>query len=272
VTAQPAPKAPRDLPVTRLGRSVDTSRGRAHAAPRRSSAGVRRRHKHDAGTDWLRDVILGGQDGLVNILGIILGVMAGGGDRTVLLSAGFAAAITESISMGAVGYTSTVADRDYYAAQRAIEETALEEDPDMEQHEVTELYRSKGFSGPLLDQVVATITANREKWVETILEDERHLQPVANDDILRSSVVITIATLIGHLIPLSPFLFLSRSPALVLAIILSALVLFGVGAYSAITRVGSWWKQGPRMVLIGLGAAALGFAIGTLFHAGGPVI
>jgi VIT1/CCC1 family predicted Fe2+/Mn2+ transporter len=121
----------------------------------------------------------------------------------------------------------------------------------------------------LLDQVVATITANRDKWVSTILEEERHLQPVANADVMRSSVVITAATLVGHLIPLFPFLFLSRGPALVLAVILSAVVLFGVGAYQAITRIGSWWRQGARMILIGLGAAGLGFAIGRLFHASG---
>jgi hypothetical protein len=45
-----------------------------------------------------------------------LGVISGGGDRTVLLAAGFAAAITESISMGAVGFTSTTADRDFFKA------------------------------------------------------------------------------------------------------------------------------------------------------------
>lgn len=53
--------------------------------------------------NWLRDVILGGQDGLVNMLGIILGVIAGGGSTAILITAGFVAAITESISMGAVG-------------------------------------------------------------------------------------------------------------------------------------------------------------------------
>jgi VIT1/CCC1 family predicted Fe2+/Mn2+ transporter len=232
-------------------------------------SGTGRRHTHTGGADWLRDVILGGQDGLVNILGIILGVISGGGNRTVLLATGFAAAITESISMGAVGYTSTVADRDFYAAQRSVEDAEVRDDPDLECREITELYRSKGFSGKLLDQVVATITANREKWVDTILEDERHLQPVGTKDVTRSSVVITAATLVGHLIPLFPFLFLARTPALVLAIVLSALVLFAVGAYQAITRVGSWWKQGPRMVLIGLGAAALGYAIGRLFNASG---
>ena len=255
--------------VTRLGRACAGEQIAPSTAPEMGMTRYGRRHAHSGHTDWLRDVILGGQDGLVNILGIILGVIAGGGDRTVLLATGFAAAMTESLSMGAVGFTSTTADRDFFEAQRVVEEAAVRDDTDLERHEVTELYRSKGFSGPLLDQVVATITANRDKWVETILEEERHLQPVSNQDIMRSSVIITVATLIGHLIPLLPFVFLGRRTALVLALILSAVVLFGVGTYQALTRVGSWWRQGARMVLIGLGAAGLGFAIGHLFHTSG---
>jgi VIT1/CCC1 family predicted Fe2+/Mn2+ transporter len=254
-------------PVTALGRACAGDQGLIRNSPAHDMMRARRPHSHTGGTDWLRDVILGGQDGLVNILGITLGVIAGGGSRTVLLAAGFAAAITESISMGAVGYTSTVADRDYFAAQRAVEESAVVDDRDLEYKEITDLYRSKGFSGQLLDQVVATITANRSRWVETILEEERHLQPVGNSDVMRSSAVITVATLIGHLIPLLPFVWLARGPALILALILSAVVLFAVGAYQALTRVGSWWKQGTRMIVIGLGAAALGFFIGRLFHA-----
>jgi vacuolar iron transporter family protein len=262
----PGPEATQDR-VTRLGRACAGDQISPRPAPEVGMSRQGRRHAHTGRTDRLRDVILGGQDGLVNILGIILGVIAGGGDRTVLLAAGFAAAITESISMGAVGFTSTTADRDFFESQRLVEEAAVRDDTDLECREVTELYRSKGFSGPLLDEVVATITANRDKWVETILEEERHLQPVSNQDIMRSSVIITVATLIGHLIPLLPFVFLERSAALVLAVLLSGIVLFGVGAYQALTRVGSWWRQGLRMVVIGLGAAALGFAIGRLFHA-----
>ena len=45
-------------------------------------ARTRSRHSHTVRTDWLRDVILGGQDGLVNILGIILGVISGGANRS----------------------------------------------------------------------------------------------------------------------------------------------------------------------------------------------
>jgi VIT1/CCC1 family predicted Fe2+/Mn2+ transporter len=246
-------------PATPLGRAV-----RATDTPSASPA-----PEHHRRTNWLRDVILGGQDGLVNILGIILGVIAGGGSKGVLLAAGFSAAITESISMGAVGYTSSVSERDYYQAERAREAAEIEGMPDAEREEVRAIYAGKGFTGALLDRVVDTITSNRETWVGTMMNEELHLQPVETPDILRSAVVITIATLIGHLIPLVPFVWMARTPALVLSIVLSALVLFGVGTYSAVTLVGDWRRSGPKMVAIGLGAAAIGFFVGRLFHATG---
>src|SRR5258708_12900776 len=96
-------------------------------------SGDREAHR---GANWLRDVILGGQDGLVNILGIILGVIAGGGSNAVLLAAGFAAAITESISMGAVGYTSAGAERDYYHADHASQPPQLDATPDAERQQI----------------------------------------------------------------------------------------------------------------------------------------
>src|SRR5437588_2362911 len=247
---------------TRLGRVVRATGGTATriAKPHR---------EHHRQTNWLRDVILGGQDGLVNILGIILGVIAGGGSNAVLVAAGFAAAITESISMGAVGYTSSVSQRDYYRAEREREETEVDTVPEAERQEIREIYAAKGFSGELLDQVVDTITANRERWVATMMDEELHLQPVERADIFRSAIVITVATLIGHLIPLLPFLWLDRTPALVLAIVLSGLVLFGVGVYSAVSLTGDWRKSGLTFLVIGLGAAGIGFLIGRLFHSAG---
>jgi hypothetical protein len=150
--------------------------------------------------------------------------------------------------MGAVGYTSTVSERDYYLAEQARERDEIETEPDAEREEIRDIYAAKGFSGELLDQVVGTISANRDRWLETMMNEELHLQPVGTTDILRSAVVITIATLIGHLIPLAPFMVLDRSAALVVALVASGLVLFGVGAYSAITLTGDWRRSGAQMV------------------------
>jgi hypothetical protein len=114
----------------------------------------------------------------VNILGIILGVIAGGGSDTVLLAAGFAAAITESISMGAVGYTSSISERDYYEAEKAREATEITTMPDAERQEIRDIYAAKGFSGKLLEDVADTITTNRDTWLATMMDEELHLQPV----------------------------------------------------------------------------------------------
>jgi vacuolar iron transporter family protein len=207
---------------TRLGRAV-----RATSTVAAATAG--RRLEHHRGTNWLRDVILGGQDGLVNILGIILGVIAGGGSETVLIVAGFAAAITESISMGAVGYTSAKSERDFYQAEKKQEAAEIVATPEVERREIADIYAAKGFTGQLLEDVVDRITANRDVWVDTMMDEELHLQPVQTPDILRAAVVIGIATLIGHMIPLLPFLVLPRTEAMALAILSSAVVLFGVG-------------------------------------------
>ncbi len=251
-------------------RATPTWLGRAVRAAGGGTATAKSQHREEhPQTNWLRDVILGGQDGLVNILGIILGVIAGGGSDAVLLAAGFAAAFTESISMGAVGWTSALSQRDYYQAEQDREAAEIDATPDAERQEIHDIYAAKGFAGELLERVVDTITANREAWLATMMDEELHLQPVQSPDIFRSAIVITIATLIGHLIPLLPFLWLSRTVALITAIVLSALVLFGVGVYQAVTLVGDWRKKGLQMMVIGLGAAAVGFLIGRLFHTAG---
>jgi predicted membrane protein (TIGR00267 family) len=245
--------------TTRLGRAVRALLNDGRESP------MIGKEKHSTNNS-LRDVILGGQDGLVNMLGIALGVVAASGSTHVLVVTGIAAAITESISMGAVAYTSFGSDRDFYLAERAREQNEIETQPNDEREEVREIYASKGFRGQLLEDVVSTITSNRETWVSTMMNEELHLQPVAQQSLVQSAVVVTVATLIGHFIPIVPFMVVARTPAIVLAITLSAVTLFGVGVYSAKTLVGDWRKSGLQMVLIGLGAAAVGFLIGRLFH------
>src|SRR5512137_1022737 len=86
----------------------------------------------------LADIILGGQDGLVNVLGVILGVAAATSDPRIVLVAGLAATFAESVSMGAVAYTSTLADADYYEAERAREFRHINEVPHLETNEIRE--------------------------------------------------------------------------------------------------------------------------------------
>lgn len=75
-------------------------------------------HRRGAG---LSDFILGAQDGLVNVLGVALGIAAATNDARVVLVAGLATTFAESISMGAVAFTTTLADADLYQSERERE-------------------------------------------------------------------------------------------------------------------------------------------------------
>src|SRR5467141_2536264 len=115
--------------------------------------------EHEHGTPGsigrrLRDIILGGQDGLVNVLGLVLGVAAATQSVRVIFVAGLAATFSESIAMGGVAYTSALADRDYYLSERAREMREIEEVPEIEKEEVRQIFREKGLHGDLLERVV----------------------------------------------------------------------------------------------------------------------
>ena len=119
-------------------------------------------HKRGSG---LSDFILGAQDGLVNVLGVVLGIAAATNDVRVVLVAGLATTFAESISMGAVAYTTTLADADLYQSEREREYRHIIEAPVLETKEIRDIYENKGFKGDLLDRIVETITANKDVWV-----------------------------------------------------------------------------------------------------------
>lgn len=225
------------------------------------------REGHKEG-NWLRDVILGGQDGLVNVLGIVLGVSAATGNVKILLTAALAATFAESVSMGAVAYTSSLAERDHFESELARERREMREMPEEERDEIRQIYRAKGFKGELLEKIVETITGDDDTWLNVMMSEELGLKQVDTSSVRKTSIIVTIATIIGSLIPLLPFFFLGRGAAIPLSIVLSGVALFAVGAYKAQTLVGDWRRSGTEMLLIGLGAAFVGFLVGRIFHTG----
>lgn len=214
----------------------------------------------------LKDMILGGQDGLVNVLGVILGLAAATSEIRIILAGGLAAAFAESISMAAVAYTSTLAYVEYYESEKVHESELIEKNPEDEVQEIRNIYSARGFQGKLLDQIVTKITSDKKRWVEVMMLEELRLSPATREGALKSSLVVGVAAMIGSLIPLSPFFFFSIRNSIIISIIFSMVVLFAAGAYKAKITVGSWWKSGLQLAVIGIVSALLGYYIGYLFQ------
>jgi len=222
----------------------------------------------------LSDIILGGQDGLVNVLGVVLGVAAASSDPRIVVAGGLAATFAESISMGAVAYTSTLADRDYYLSEIEREKREIRDMPDLERQEIEDIFAGWGFEGHLLNQAVEQVMKDEQAWVDVMMHNELKLRPVDSASALRSAFVVGIAAIVGSLIPLAPFFFtlpplsaLSIPASIVIAIALAAVALFAVGAFKAKTTVGHPGRSGLQMAVIGTVSALAGYFVGALFSA-----
>ena len=220
-------------------------------------------HQRDGIAESIKDIILGGQDGLVNVLGVILGVAAATSDVKYTIIAGIAATFAESISMAAVAYTSSEAAKEFYLSELRREEREIDEVPHLEKAEIRAIYKKKGFSGGLLNQIVNRITSNRKLWVNTMMTEELKMSEEDFENPLKSALVVGISSFAGSFVPLLSFLLgFGIIRAVYFSVVLSALVLFVTGAIKAKLTVGKWYKAGIEMALIGILAALIGYGIG----------
>ncbi|HVQ00303.1 MAG TPA: VIT1/CCC1 transporter family protein [Candidatus Thermoplasmatota archaeon] len=212
----------------------------------------------------LSDFILGSQDGLVNVLGIILGVSAATRDIKLVFVATLAALGAESISMAAVAYTSTSARRRLYQSEVQREQQEMREVPDRETEEVREVLTKWGYIGEEREQLVQRIIANPRAWLEFMMSYELELAPVGAFEARRSFLLVGGSTVVGSLIPLLPFFFLSGDvvTGAISSVVVSGVALFFIGWYAAKTTIGSLWRSGVQMAAIGLSAGFIGFLIG----------
>jgi len=212
----------------------------------------------------LSDFILGAQDGLVNVLGVALGIAAATQDARVVLVAGLATTFAESISMGAVAFTTTLADADLYQSEREREYRHIEEAPNLEIKEIRDIYSRKGLKGKLLDKVVETITASPDVWVAVMMAEEHQLAPIDRKTAFRAAWIVGLSAIIGSLVPVIPFLFFPIAASMWISVIVTALVLFAIGAYKARVTVGKPLRSGLEMMVIGTLSALAGYLVGVL--------
>jgi VIT1/CCC1 family predicted Fe2+/Mn2+ transporter len=215
----------------------------------------------------LSEIILGGQDGLVNVAGVILGLAAATDETRIIIAGGLAATFAESISMAAVAYTSTLADRDYYQAEFEQESAEIEVDPEAKKSQLVNIFKNWGFSGQLLEKIVDQVSSDKEQWAAISMANIRKLQPVSSNGLVFDAFLVGISAILGSLVPLAPFFFFPSEIAIWIGLTLTAIVLYALGAIKARLTVGKPYRSGLQMVAIGMVAALAGFVIGLFFKA-----
>jgi VIT1/CCC1 family predicted Fe2+/Mn2+ transporter len=136
--------------------------------------------------------------------------------------------------------------------------------PEEERDELRRIYLAKGFADDEAEILVRRITADPQRWLETLVAEKLGLGLRRGPSPALDSIFTGGGFAVGAAIPLIPFLAADGLGALVAAGILSLLALFSMGAAKALVTARSALRSGVEMVVIGACAAVVTNIVGRL--------
>jgi vacuolar iron transporter family protein len=199
----------------------------------------------------IREALFGMQDGLVSTLAVVSTVGGATGERYPIVVAGIASALAGIFSMAAGEYLSSKSQREIYLAQIASERDEVRERPDEAEAEVAFLLESEGLSGAAARRVAAELAHEPKVLLKTMVEKELGLVVDEGHGPLQGAVIMGTSFGLASLVPIVPYLLLPASGAIWASLVLSGLVVFGIGVVKA-----RWTKRNP----IGSGLEVVGLA------------
>jgi VIT1/CCC1 family predicted Fe2+/Mn2+ transporter len=215
---------------------------------------------------YLRDAILGANDGLVSMLLLVAGVVGGGlSSRNVLLT-GIAGAVAGAISMAAGEYMATKSQDELFQGEIGLERAHIRDHREAELNELRDLLGAIGLEGDTREQVVDYFSRDDRSLLHVmtaiefgVVETERRKPHVAG---LLSGLLVTV----GSLPAVLPFVFVnSTRAALVVAAGFTVAGLLAVGAVKTWATRGRPLRAAIENLLVAALGGSLAYGVGVLF-------
>jgi vacuolar iron transporter family protein len=159
-------------------------------------------HRNNLGErlNWLRAGVLGANDGIISVAGLVVGVAGATSDRTAILVAGVASLVAGALSMAGGEYVSVSTQRDTEQAALRLEQYELDTMPEAEEQELAELYRDKGLSPELAADVARELT--QHDALEAHAEAELGIDPDELTSPWHAAWASLLAFVCGGVLPL----------------------------------------------------------------------
>ncbi|MHB8599280.1 MAG: VIT1/CCC1 transporter family protein [Ktedonobacteraceae bacterium] len=219
--------------------------------------------QHPHGGNWLREIVFGLNDGLVTTLVFIMAVSTIAPAQIVLIVLG--EVIAGGISMALGGYLSARTEQEVLEQRIATERYEIKHEPEEERAELREIYRQKGFSGPLLERVVGHLTADEDRWHRALVHDELGVVEDRRINPWLQGLQIGLSFVVGGLIPTVPVL-LALPQARWWAYGLTAITALVLGAIKARYTHKSPVRAGIEFLVVVTVGTLAGVGAGLLLH------
>jgi VIT1/CCC1 family predicted Fe2+/Mn2+ transporter len=203
---------------------------------------IRIRLAKESSQNYLRDFVYGGVDGTVTTFAVVAGTIGASLDPRIVLILGVANLIADGFSMAASNFLGTRAERDDHERIAQIEAKHIDLNPSGEREEIRQIYAAKGFEGSDLESIVDIITADRERWIRTMLAEEYGLPKQVRSEWTAAVSTFAAFVLCGS-VPMLPFVF-GADTAFPISAALTGLAFFSIGSIKARWSTSPWWWSG----------------------------
>jgi vacuolar iron transporter family protein len=229
---------------------------------------IRERLNEGTRENYLADAVLGAIDGIITTFAVVSGATGGQLTSGVVIILGLSSLLADGFSMGVSNYLGRKSERQRVDKAYQDEHRQIEVYPEGEREEIRQIYALKGFEGPLLEQIVDVITEDRERWVHTMLQQERGLQ-VEGHQPVRAGVATFSTFLVAGMIPIVPFLILRSNgqDMFLISSVMTGITFFIVGAVKGKVLRRSMLRSGLEVLAMGGTAAALAYGVGAWLRA-----
>src|SRR6267378_4401802 len=236
----------------------------AHAETLAGLAGKKTEPWHRAESGgFLRNVVYGFNDGLTANFGLVAGVIGAAVQPHVIMISGAAGMIADALSMGASGYLAAKSEQEVYAHEIAMEKEEIRLMPEVEEEELALVYETKGIDTAQARRLAAEVMANPERALDEQVREELKIG-AAHSTPLQEGWITGVATAVGALIPVAPFLVLPGRAAMWTAFGVAMVSHFAVGGARSFFTGRGVLRSGVDMFVVGLGVAAVGYVVGNL--------
>ena len=225
---------------------------------------IESRHRALGGGNALRAAVLGANDGLVSNLALVAGFAGAAPGQGAIILAGVAGLLAGASSMALGEWISVTSSREAAEAQIEVEREELRLDPAAEEEELALIYQTKGIPREEAERLAKFIIADPQRALSTLAREELGIVPEELGSPWIAGVVSFVLFSIGAIIPVIPFFFGGGVMSIVLSAVISSAALFVVGAGITLLTGRSMVFGGVRQLILGLLAAVLTFAIGSV--------
>lgn len=223
---------------------------------------VRKRLRLPVPHSYLGDAVLGSIDGCVTTFAVVAGAVGAGFSSTVVVILGCANLLADGFSMAVSNYQNAQSRTELIDKMRQEEAMHIRIIPEGEREEIRQIFARKGFDGETLEKIVETITQDRTRWIDTMLNEEFGL-PTETPKAFTAALITAGAFIAIGLIPLLPFMLpgmAGHAATISAALTLITFFLIGLGKGYALAQPPV--ASGLRTLLQGGTAAGLAYAVG----------